>query len=75
MRGIDVTTIIAVIVVGTETCRCRETIEDFIGEVDLSAIDILLTFHVGIVLVGSHDGRKATCSIRQALGQRSDGIA
>ena len=35
------TTEVTVVVVGTETCRCREAVENLVGEVDLSAIDIL----------------------------------
>ena len=51
--GQDMTTIIAVVVVGTHADRGREVIVDLTGDVNLSAIDILLTLHLRVDGVGT----------------------
>ena len=51
LYGLDVSAIVAVVIVDTHAYRCRQAVEDAVGEVDLSAIDILLALHLGIELV------------------------
>ena len=55
--GFDVAAIVAVIVVGTKTRGSREAVEQLLSKVELTAIDVLLTLHLGIELVGGDDGR------------------
>ena len=50
--GNDVTTIVTIVVVGTCACCNRQEICDFVGQIELSAIDVLLTFHLRVKLVG-----------------------
>ena len=45
------TTVVAVVVVGTDTDSSREVVVDLAGDVELSAVDILLALHVGAVII------------------------
>ena len=46
--GFHMTTIVAVVVVGTEADGCRQTVKEPIGEVQLTTIDILLALHLRV---------------------------
>ena len=56
--GRDIAFVVAVVVVGAQTDGGGETVVDLTGDIDLSAIDILLAFHlrVDIVHLGCDDG-------------------
>ena len=55
-NSLDETTVIAVVVVGTDTDSCREVVVDLAGDVQLTTVDILLTLHIGDVgvILGHH---------------------
>ena len=72
---LDMAAIVAVVVVGAETGCGREAVEHFIGEIDLTAINILLALHLSIELVGGDDGRGAAGGLAQALGEGGNGAA
>ena len=64
--GNDVSAIVAVVVVGAYADSSRQIVEDTIGEVHLSTIDVLLTFHLRVevilvgcdTLAGQHGGKR-----------------
>ena len=58
--GLYIATVIAVVVVGTDTDSSREVVVDLTDDVDLIAIDVLLALHVGEV--GVLIGHDAACS-------------
>ena len=72
---IDVAAIVAVVVISTYASRSRKAVEHLIGEVKLSAIDILFALHFRIKFVGRNHRGEAVSSIMQALRQRGDGAA
>ena len=51
--GFDMTAIVAVIIVDAHTCCNSQTVEQLIGEVELSAIDVLLAFHLRVEGIGA----------------------
>ena len=55
---IDESPVVSVVIVSPDTDGSREVVVDLAGDVQLSAIDVLLTLHVGavVVFVGCHAG-------------------
>ena len=46
--GDHVAAIVAVVIVGTHADGCREAVEEFVGEVELSTVNVLLAFHLRV---------------------------
>ena len=51
LNSLDVSPVVTIIVVGTETDSSRQTVKNLVGKVDLSAIDVLFALHLRIQLV------------------------
>ena len=51
LNSLDVSPVVTIIVVGTDTDCSRQTVKNLVGKVDLSAIDVLFALHLRIQLV------------------------